>query len=166
MNNSRLIIVMGVAGTGKTTIAKELARELNLPFLEGDEFHPEANVLKMKSGEPLTDEDRYGWLHTLNGELISRQHTGVVLSCSALKEAYRDILSFNSTEPLLWVYLKGDYELVLKRMKSRSGHFMPPALLQSQFAILEEPKEAITVDIGKSPQEIVTQLLAEIKKGT
>jgi gluconokinase len=136
-----LIVVMGVAGSGKSTIAAGLAEKGGLPFVEGDSLHPIANVRKMSAGSPLTDDDRWPWLRAI-GERIEIERTtghGVVVSCSALKLAYRECLRKEVSGVLHFILLDGSQELIIERMKQRKGHFMPPALLQSQFATLEKP---------------------------
>ena len=138
-----LLLVMGVSGSGKSTLAAALAEALSVPYLDADDFHPEANLEKMKAGNALTDKDRQPWLDVLAQELVNRQDSGAVLACSALKEKYRKTLA--EYTPLRTIYLKGDYEYIFQRMKKRAGHFMPLELLQSQFNTLEEPAEAIEV---------------------
>lgn len=159
---ARVIGVMGVSGSGKTTVARGLAERLGWVFLEGDEFHPAANVEKMAQGIPLDDNDRWPWLGRLR-EAIAQTRTnhpdlGVVVACSALKQAYRDRLSGGHDE-IVWVYLKGEFELLQQRLQERSDHFMPPTLLASQFAALEEPQGAIALDSGRSPTELITRIL-------
>ena len=164
VNTARLIVVMGVSGSGKSTIGKELASKLDLEFLDADDFHPEENVQKMASGKPLDDTDRAGWLERLNGVLLEYRPTGVVLACSALKEAYREILSRNiGKESIIWVLLSGSYEQIHNRMKARNAHFMPSTLLRSQFETLEVPDYALEVSIVHSPQVIVAEILSGIK---
>ena len=159
-----VVVVMGVSGCGKTTIAHGLAQRLGWQFLEGDRFHPQANVAKMARGIPLEDEDRLPWLQQLREAIIEARResqesgTGVVVTCSALKQAYRDLLMLNQ-EPFLWVYLRGEFELLRQRLERRSDHFMPAQLLASQFAALEEPEGAIVVDCGRSPQDLIAHLL-------
>ncbi len=159
-----VVVVMGVSGCGKTTIAHGLAQRLGWQFLEGDRFHPQANVAKMARGIPLEDEDRLPWLQQLREAIIEARResqesgTGVVVACSALKQAYRDLLMLNQ-EPFLWVYLRGEFELLRQRLETRSEHFMPAQLLASQFAALEEPQGAIVVDCGRSPQDLIAHLL-------
>jgi len=158
----RVIGVMGVSGSGKTTVARGLAQRLGWVFLEGDAFHPAANVEKMARGIPLDDDDRWPWLQRLR-EAIAQTRTdyrdlGVVVACSALKQAYRDRLSGGDDE-IVWVYLKGEFERLQQRLQARSDHFMPPTLLASQFAALEEPHEALTLDSGRSPSELMTRIL-------
>ncbi|HEY4688526.1 MAG TPA: gluconokinase [Anaerolineae bacterium] len=156
-----IIIVMGVSGSGKTTVGRLLAQRLGWPFYDGDDFHPAANIAKMRSGIPLTDEDRANWLTTLADLLRSLIADGrsAVLACSALRRAYRDQLRVASTA-VQFVYLKGSYDLIVERMSSRSTHYMKPNMLASQFAALEEPRgDALTVDITLPPEEIVDQVV-------
>jgi gluconokinase len=153
MSLSRVIVVMGVSGTGKSTIGRALAEALGLPFVEGDDLHPEANVAKMAAGIPLTDADRAPWLDLVAAEL----DRPVVITCSALKRAYRDRLRLAAPD-LVLVYLHGAPELLASRMAQRDGHFMPTALLESQLATLEEPaadEDVIGVDVALRPDEIV-----------
>jgi gluconokinase len=160
------IIVMGVSGAGKTTIAAMLAMRLGWTYEDADWFHPPANVEKMHSGKPLTDEDRWPWLRAI-AEFISRtQREGghAVIACSALKRAYRDVLIGGRRDVRL-VYLRGEPDLIARRMALRHGHFMPPSLLESQFATLEEPDEdenAIVVSIEPRPREIVESIVATL----
>src|SRR6516164_1298681 len=139
-----MIIVFGVSRAGKTTVGKLLAQELGWQFLEADDFHSAANIVKMRSGRPLTDEDRWPWLDRLRKQiaqsLSSRENA--VLACSALKRSYRDRLRVN--DEVKFVFLSGDYALVQKQLRSRHGHFMRPDLLQSQFEDLEEPSRTRT----------------------
>lgn len=154
-----IIILMGVSGSGKTTIGKRLAEVLGYTFHDGDAFHPPANIAKMKSGAPLDDDDRGAWLAALR-ELIEeslRAGESIVLACSALKQAYRERLQADPQE-VRFVFLKGDFELVAQRLQSRKGHFMPPHLLRSQFEALEEPRDAVTVSIALPPKKIVAQI--------
>ena len=151
-----IVILMGVSGSGKTTIGERLAQALGWPFYDGDQFHPPANVAKMQQGMPLTDEDRWPWLHALRAHIETCIHRGVsaVLACSALKQAYREYLIVDEAEVRL-VYLKGDYDLIHERLAQRHGHFMPPGLLASQFAALEEPEHGVVVDVVHSPATLV-----------
>ena len=154
-----ILIITGVSGSGKTTIGKLLAQQLNWPFYEGDDFHPEANIQKMESGQALNDEDRLPWLQSLRKlveELIAEKESAV-LSCSALKESYRKILSDGLNE-VRFVYLKASYEQIYPRIASRKGHFMPPELLKSQFETLEPPNDAIVVD-GTLPPDVIAALI-------
>jgi gluconokinase len=161
MNVTGQFIVMGVSGCGKSSIAAELAAATGGEFLDADDFHPPSNKEKMAAGIPLQDEDRWGWLDALNAELKSRPSgTSLFLACSALRKAYRDRLSAG-LPGLRFLYLQGSKELIRSRMESRSGHFMPPALLDSQFAALEEPLpgEAVIISIDQPIPSIVTGLL-------
>jgi len=150
---------MGVSGTGKSTIGKLLSEKLGIPFFDGDDFHPKSNIEKMASGKPLNDEDRYDWLLALNQLAHKHKNNGAVIACSALKEAYRDILKKDITHQTQFIYLEGSFELVKSRMEKRSTHFMPIHLLQSQFKALEPPKEALTISIKNNPDSIITLIL-------
>lgn len=154
------LIVMGVSGCGKSTIGKLLAEELGWPFFDGDDFHPPANVTKMSKGIPLDDEDRAGWLVALADLIRGHLEKGRsgVLACSALKQRYRDVLLVDPAQ-VKFIYLKGSYELIKARMLARPGHYMKPGMLDSQFAALEEPDDAITVEIAQSPAEIVSEVI-------
>ena len=157
-----LIVVMGVAGSGKSTIAAGLAQKLGVDFIEGDGLHPRANVDKMVRGLPLTDEDRWPWLEAIGARIEAARAAGmgVVVSCSALKHAYRDVLRKQVRGKVHFILLDGSRELIGDRMKKRKGHFMPPALLDSQFATLEKPtadEDAVILDISHT----VPVLLAE-----
>lgn len=159
------VVVMGVAGTGKTTVGHLLATRLGVPYAEGDDFHPRANIEKMSAGTPLTDEDRAPWLDAIGAWARERSGAGGVVSCSALRRAYRDRLRA-AAPGLVFVQLTGDRELVEERMSHRRGHFMPTALLDSQFATLEplQPDEAgVRVDISVGPEEIVERALAALR---
>jgi len=160
-----LVIIFGVSGAGKTTIGKLLARDLSWRFIEADDFHPAANIEKMRSGHPLTDNDRWPWLEQLRQQiersLSARENA--VLACSALKRAYRDRL--HVSDEIKFVFLRGDHALVEKQLRSRHGHFMNAALLQSQFHDLEEPESdenVLTVDLGRKPQELVDEIKATL----
>jgi gluconokinase len=154
-----VIIVMGVSGAGKTTIGRQLAEALGWEFLDGDAFHPPENVAKMARGEPLTDADRAPWLDRLHDLIAQRlaDSEPAVLAASALKRAYRQRLLVDHPAVAL-VYLQGDHDLIDRRLNRRKGHYMPAALLQSQFAALEPPVEAVTVDIGQPPAALVQQI--------
>lgn len=163
MSFRRVIVVMGVSGTGKSTIGRALAEALGLPFLEGDDLHPEGNVAKMARGIPLTDADRAPWLDRIAAELDEP----VVVACSALKRAYRDRLRLAAPD-LVLVYLHGDRQLLASRMSQRDGHFMPTTLLDSQLATLEEPgadEETIPVDVALRPDEIVELVIDRLRRG-
>jgi gluconokinase len=155
------VIVMGVSGSGKTTVGQELAARLGWAFYDADEFHPQENVTKMSSGTPLTDEDRKPWLEALH-KLIAEnleQRLSLILACSALKEIYRQHLVRGHEEKTTLVYLEGDFETIYSRMQARQ-HFMKPAMLQSQFDTLEEPAHAVVVDIRKPEDQVVEEILA------
>ena len=150
-----IIIVMGVSGSGKSTVGSRLADELGWEFYDADDFHNEANRSKMSHGIPLTDDDRTAWLASLR-ELIQKNinsATPIVLACSALKESYRAIL--NVDEQVRFVYLKGSYAEIESRLKNREGHFMPVKLLASQFETLEEPANALHVKVTHTLEEII-----------
>ena len=153
-----IIILMGVSGSGKTTIGERLAQALGWPFYDGDQFHPPANVAKMQQGMPLTDEDRWPWLHALRTHIETwlQQGMSAVLACSALKQSYREALQV--TPEVQFVYLKGTPQLLRQRLHERLGHFMTERLLDSQLAALEEPEDALIVDVHRSPAEIVADI--------
>ncbi|UOY06918.1 gluconokinase [Muricauda sp. SCSIO 64092] len=162
MHEPKLYVIMGVSGTGKTTIGKLLAEAVGIPFFDGDDFHPRANLEKMESGQPLNDEDRHGWLVSLNQLLKSRKESGAVVACSALKKSYRAILNDGLMGQLKFIFLEGSFEEVKTRMVQRKGHFMPLELLQSQFETLEEPENAIKVSIRDTPSQIIQKLLDQL----
>ena len=155
------LIVMGVSGSGKTAVGKALAAELGWEFYDADDFHPPENIAKMERGIPLNDDDRSPWLAVLHDLIASCLKASLpgVLACSALKESYRQMLLAGNPAVQI-VYLKGSYDLILSRMSIRSGHYMKPALLQSQFAALEEPRNALTVDITLPVDKIVEKILS------
>ena len=155
-----IIILMGVSGSGKTTIGKRLAEQLGHTFHDGDAFHPSANIAKMQSGVPLNDEDRASWLAALRELIESSLRAGesIVLACSALKQVYRERLQADP-KAVRFVFLKGDFELIAQRLQGRKGHYMPPQLLRSQFEALEEPQDAVTVNISLPPKKIVAQII-------
>jgi gluconokinase len=154
-----IVLVMGVAGVGKTTLGEALARRLGWPFLDADDFHPPQNVAKMKAGIPLDDADRAPWLDRLNAELRGREKA--VLACSALKAAYRERLA-QGIPAFAVVYLHGSAGLIRERLGRRQHRYMPAALLESQFAALEPPAEAISVDVALSPEECLAAMLAHL----
>nr|WP_298999087.1 gluconokinase [uncultured Allomuricauda sp.] len=158
-----VFIVMGVSGTGKSTIGKLLSQKLHIPFFDGDDFHPEYNIKKMASGKPLNDEDRYDWLVTLNQLAKENKSNGAVIACSALKSSYRKILRKGMETSLVFVYLEGTFELIKSRLEKRSSHFMPNDLLKSQFETLEPPMEAIKVSIALTPEEIIESISKNIE---
>lgn len=159
-----IYIVMGVSGTGKTTIGELLAKNLKLPFFDGDDFHPEANIKKMASGKPLTDLDRKGWLTKLNRLAIEHKPKGAVIACSALKEKYRLMLKESVNSQMEFIFLDASFEQIKNRMAKRKDHFMPIKLLQSQFDTLEPPQNAIKVEASKSPKKIIELILNQINK--
>ncbi len=163
-----IAVVMGVSGSGKTTIGALLAVALGVQFQEGDDLHPAENIEKMHSGHPLTDADRMLWLHTIAEEIDSwhAKEEGGVVTCSALKRRYRDIIIGGHKDATL-VYLKGSHSLIRRRMAARHEHFMPLALLDSQFAILEEPQpdeRAIVADLGRSPTVIAAEIVHRLEE--
>ena len=158
-----IIIIMGVSGVGKTTVGRLLAKELGWNFYDADAFHSAANKDKMSRGVALTDEDRADWLMSLR-QLLNRcieTSRSAVLACSALKQEYRNVLRVN--DEVHFVYLQGSYQQIQVRMKERKDHYMKPEMLASQFAILEEPNDALKADISKSPKEIVAVIRKEWK---
>jgi gluconokinase len=160
------IVVMGVSGCGKSTVGEGLAQALGLPFVEGDVLHPPRNVALMAAGTPLTDGDRQGWLEAVADRLAQAQEGGLVVSCSALKRCYRDLLRASAPD-LLLVYLTGEPGLLASRMHARTGHYMPPMLLQSQLDTLEPPQpdeRVLTADIADPPAVLVAQLYNRLRK--
>ncbi len=163
MNNPKIIFVMGVSGSGKSTIGKLLAEKLEIPFFDGDDFHPEANVKKMAEGHPLNDTDRQGWLERLNQLAIDHKKRGAVIVCSALKHKYRKTLTNELNDRYRFVFLKGSMELIDERLSKRKGHYMPKTLLKSQFEALETPENALEVDIKNTPEEIVDFIVKDVE---
>jgi len=158
---------MGVAGSGKSLIGGALAHALDLEFVEGDEFHSRQNIQKMSAAIPLTDADRADWLRALAACLQAHKKagTGIVVTCSALKRAYRDVLRAGASD-VQFIFLKGPSDVIAARLKSRGGHFMPASLLDSQLATLEEPttdENAWVIDITKPPAEIITDLVTRAR---
>jgi gluconokinase len=158
-----IVILMGVSGSGKTTIGEELARRTGWKLLDADTYHPAANIEKMGRGVPLEDADRWPWLDRLNAMIREAQDKGesTLLACSALKARYRDRLAAG-IDDLRWVYLKGDFALIEARLLARKGHYMKAGLLQSQFAALEEPNDATIVDIAEAPAQIAERLVKQL----
>ncbi len=156
------VLLMGVTGSGKTTIGKLLAAELAWPFYDADDFHSAHNVRKMASGVPLSDEDRRPWLQKLHELVASHNQRGDngVLACSALKRGYRSILCLDADVTL--VYLKANRDLIRSRLDSRGGHYMPPSLIESQFADLEEPDQCIIVDAAGTREQTVGAIRAQL----
>jgi gluconokinase len=153
-----IIVLMGVAGCGKTTVGKLLSKRLNWQFIDGDDFHSPGNVDKMQRGIPLDDVDRRPWVEKLRALIEESLRSGrsAIVACSALKQSYRDVLLVD--ERVRLVYLKGSHELIAARLKDRAGHYMNPALLRSQFETLEEPGDALTIDAALSPKAIVDEI--------
>lgn len=162
MNSTTIYYIMGVSGSGKTTIGESVANHLGIPFFDGDDYHPKRNVDKMSKGQPLDDEDRKSWLLRLN--TLSKEHSvkGAVIACSALKHSYRDFLKEGLERKVKFVYLSGSFEIIFNRMQKRKGHFMPADLLKSQFETLEPPKNAISVSIDQKPEDITAEILKRI----
>ncbi len=161
----RIIYIMGVSGSGKTTVGLELSEATGIPFFDADDYHSTANKEKMKAGHPLDDTDRQGWLEALNN--LARQEAkkaGAIIACSALKEKYRTILSNGIEEQVYWVVLDGAFEIIQERLKSRKEHFMPASLLQSQFDILEIPAGAMLADINHPPAKIAAEIRTWLDK--
>ncbi len=147
------LVIMGVSGSGKTTVGKLLAQKTGGRFLDGDDFHPPENVAKMSSGIPLTDDDRQGWLETL-ATIIHEADDLTIIACSALKASYREIL-----KEAVFIFLHGSHELLADRIKQRSGHYMPPGLLQSQLETLEIPTDALALNVIESPNTLVDRII-------
>jgi len=161
------VVVMGVSASGKSVVGALLARRLGWKFKDADSFHPTSNISKMQKGIPLTDEDRWPWLHAIAASIDATRHAGghVVIACSALKRSYRSVLIGDRPDVRL-VYLKGDETLIARRIANRHDHFMPRSLLHSQFETLEEPaadEDAIIVSVAASPSEIVARILSAMK---
>jgi gluconokinase len=166
-NGARIIIVMGVSSSGKSASGAAIARRLHAPFLDGDGYHPPANKEKMRAGIPLNDNDRWPWLETLAGALheAAEQKGVAVGACSALKRAYRDFLTEKAGEPILFVFLDGDIEVIRKRIEARAHEFMNPKLLDSQFATLERPADdenVLKVDVSDPVETIATKVTKEL----
>ncbi len=158
-----IILVMGVSGSGKTTVAQKLAECLGYKFGDADDFHPQENIEKMQNGMALNDADRLPWLQKMQDVITQclRENTNMVLTCSALKESYRQMLLINQ-ESVKLVYLKGSFELIHKRLKERKNHFMSEKLLKSQFDALEEPSNAIEVDISQPIKVIIQEIMEKL----
>jgi gluconokinase len=161
------LVVMGVSGSGKSTIAEHLAARLSWRYVDGDLFHPPANVAKMSAGHPLTDEDRWPWLRAIAAEIdrLAAAGTRAVVACSALKRAYRDIL-VHGRDDVRIVFLDGTKDLIAKRLAARKGHFMPPGLLDSQFTTLEPPQPSerpVTVSIDAPVDGIVNDIVRQLE---
>jgi gluconokinase len=159
-NHPQAVVLMGVAGSGKTAVGMQVAQKLSWIFLDADNFHPPANIEKMKHGIPLNDQDRAPWLQRLHDELQDQMAEGhsVVLACSALKETYRKVLR-DEVSPPTFVYLDVDPETIRDRLQHRTAHFFPKELMESQFAALEKPKDAVIVDARKPLADVVDQVI-------
>jgi gluconokinase len=161
-----VIVVMGVSGSGKTTLGRDLAGRLGVDYAEADEFHPPANIEKMSAGHPLTDEDRWPWLDAIAQWIGAHSSTGGVVTCSALKRTYRDVLRAGG--PVLFIHLDGTHDLIAARLAARKGHFMPPALLDSQLADLEplDPDEpGVVLDIDQTPEALAEAAYRATQQG-
>jgi gluconokinase len=157
-----IVVVMGVVGAGKTTVGRLLAQQLDWKFADADDFHPPANIEKIRHGIPLNDEDRKPWLHQLRQQIEKwiSQGQSAVLACSALKSRYRDEL--NAGNEVRFIYLHGNAVLIAQRLRARHGHFASEQILASQFTDLEEPVEGIRVEIDRSPEQIVSEIRAKL----
>lgn len=157
------IVLMGVSGSGKTSVGLRLSEILGWRFFDGDDLHPRENIVKMTSGIPLNDDDRSAWLESLHDLIEGQLNEGysILVACSALKRKYRDQLR-KGNPGLTFVYLKGDYELIFSRMEGRKTHYMDSRMLQSQFDDLEEPKQAIVINIDQNVESIVIQILQNL----
>ncbi|MET9428248.1 MULTISPECIES: gluconokinase [unclassified Streptomyces] len=166
MQNPPVVVVMGVAGTGKTTIGPLVAERLGVPYAEGDDFHPEANIAKMSAGTPLDDDDRWPWLDAIGRWAHGREGLGGVVSSSALKRSYRDRL--RAVAPgVVFLHLTGDRALIEERMAARKGHFMPTALLDSQFATLQplaDDEAGVAVDVSGGPEAIADRAVEALRR--
>ena len=165
--NLAAIVVMGVSGAGKSTVGRIVAERLSCPFRDADSFHPPANIAKMSRGEPLADDDRWPWLHAIAAWIAEHRAAGTtcVVTCSALKRIYRDIVTNKQSGDVRLVFLEGDFDVIEARLKARKGHFMPPALLQSQFAALEQPdadEHALRMSVDAAPEEIAARVLEQL----
>jgi len=159
-----ILVLMGVSGSGKSTVGKILADQLGWTFVEADDYHPKANVVKMHGGQPLDDNDRRPWLAALRRRIDEACRTGenVVLACSALKHRYQDYLEQDDPPCVWYVYLEGSPELIRERLSARKGHFMNPNLLDSQFEALEPPEDAVRVNVAPTPEEIAAEIRRKV----
>lgn len=168
-HDHHVYVLMGVSGSGKSAVASEVAHQLHAAFLDGDFLHPRSNIVKMASGEPLNDDDRTPWLRALNDAAFAMQRTNKVslIVCSALKKRYRDLLR-EGNDNLSFIYLKGDYDLIESRLKSRKGHFFKPQMLVTQFETLEEPhadeRDVLVVDINQPLDGVVASTISLINQ--
>lgn len=162
---TRLLVVMGVSGAGKSTVGRLVADRLGLPFADADDFHPPRNIAKMRRGEPLDDDDRRPWLEAIGAHLAAHRAGGAVVTCSALKRAYRDRLRA-AAPGLRFLHLRGEPALIAARQAARQGHFMPPSLVASQFATLEDTAgeaDVVDLDVAAAPEAIVAAALAALE---
>ena len=163
MNYKMIILIMGIRGSGKTTIGKLLSEETQINYYDADDFHPQSNIHKMTNNIPLTDKDRLPWLESLAKKIaIWESSGGAILACSALKEDYRKILS-SASKNVFWVYLSGSYNLIKSRIENRTGHFMNTSLLESQFHTLEAPNYGLEISIEHPPKEIINRIISKLK---
>ncbi len=155
-----IYLIMGVSGSGKTTIGKALSQELGYTFYDADDFHPPENIAKMSQGIPLKDSDRIPWLNAIKTVINEHQQLqkDAIITCSALKQSYRDLLQENIRD-IIWIYLQGNYESILKRLQEREEHFMKENMLLSQFQTLEELENAVIIDINLTVSEIVKEII-------
>lgn len=158
-----IYIIMGVSGCGKSTLGMALARQLQLPFFDGDDFHPPGNIQKMSDGVPLDDADRAGWLNRLNQHAIKYKGKGAVIACSALKESYRSHLETGLEGNVQWIYLYGSYQTILERISGRTSHYMPSSLLKSQFETLEPPSYGIHIPVRITVDQAVSKILDSLQ---
>ncbi|MEA5508986.1 gluconokinase [Crocosphaera sp. UHCC 0190] len=155
-----IYLIIGVSGSGKTTIGQALSHQLGYPFYDADDFHPPENIAKMSQGIPLTDSDRLPWLTAIKDVIdqYQQREKGAVITCSALKQSYRNFLGKN-TQALIWIYLKGSYEQILNRLENRQKHYMKSGMLLSQFQSLEEPENAMIININLSIEDIIQEII-------
>jgi len=158
-----LIIIMGVSGAGKSTLAKSLSEALDIPFLEGDDFHPTENIEKMAGGTPLTNDDRIAWIEAMGGAASEEKAAHIILSCSALNEFVRDSLARHTDRHIHWVYVKVSREELLRRLRTRDNHFMKDELLDSQLAAMEPPDNAIVINGNPSLSTCLDEAMGKLK---
>jgi len=158
------LVLMGVSGSGKTVIGERLSQILGSPFFDGDDYHPEGNIAKMAAGIPLNDQDRIPWLRILHNIISDHLQDGcsLILACSALKQSYRDLLA-DGNEGTIFVHLKGDFDLIFQRMRVREEHYMKASMLRSQFEALEEPPDAIVIDVNQDVEAIAAEILERLE---
>lgn len=162
---NKIYYIMGVSGSGKTTVGKILSKRLDVPFFDSDQFHPESNIEKMSAGTPLTDKDRQPWLRAIHDFVLKElPERSLIIASSALKESYRDLLDGDlPMDQVQWIFLYGNYELLYQRIEDRKGHFMPESLLKSQFEALEVPhRNVVAVEVDKTPELIVDEIVRKL----